>query len=345
MSEDMGFLRLFRKKMSGIIALESYAKEIGGGSDSAVPLKCCTKSRAIGFGCAAAPLAGYSDNQLVKVSDIETGVYVTELKVYHHRGTETGNTFDNYEEITEFTHSNWFRIAEYPSSYANEFVVEAVFSSGAVENVSHRATVRRIDSGSGIWQTTLTDGTESVVSFCSTNIVNGYKYIFAFGGVTKTIDGWLNVYKEQKLEIGNGGSSPYTVVPNQLSTEGNKLHVNLSMRIANNEINPGYTYSRNLFSIYGTYTIDGYFLYSGNDYTYTWEDYSTTVDLNLLGPNYVSIEISSDTFTDYNGKSGGGKVKNSDMKVSIGLGDIATCLKDDSDELTHTRYTLRSPES
>lgn len=331
--------------MSGIIALETYAKEIGGGSDSAVSLKCCTKSRAIGFGCAAAPLVGYSDNQLVKVSDIETGVYVTELKVYHHRGTETDNTFDNYEEITEFTHSNWFRTDEYPSHYVNEFVVEAVYSSGTVENVSHRVTVHRINA-SGVetfLPKALTDGTESVVAVTSTNIDNGYKYTFSFGGVTKTIDGWVFVRKEQKLEIGVAGSSPYTVVPTQ--SNDNKIYVHLSMRIANNESNPGYTFSGHQFSVHGTYTIDGYFLNAGVDHTFEWNVSSFSISLDILGPNYGSIKIREATFTDYNNKPGSGKIKDSDMEVSIGLGDIATCTKIDSDKLARTYYTLRISES
>ena len=346
MSEDMGFFRLFRKKMSGIIALETYAKEIGGGSDSAVPLKCCTKSRAIGFGCATAPLAGYSDNQLVKVSDIETGVYVTELKVYHHRGTETGNTFDNYEEITEFTHSNWFRTAEYSSYYVNEFVVEAVYSSGTVENVSHRVKVHRIATstyGIQFELKALTDGTESVIAVSSTNINNGYK--FSFGGVTKTIDGWLSVQKEQKLAIGVAGSSPYTVVPTQNVPGDNKIYVNLSMKIANNERNPGYEYSRGQFSVHGSYTIDGKYLNSGVDRTFRLDAASLSLDLRTLAANYTSRQIAEGTFTDYNGTPGYDKIKDSDMEVSIGLGTIAICTVDDSDKLTHTYYILRSSES
>lgn len=191
--------------MSGIIALETYAKEIGGGSGSAVPLKCCTKSRAIGFGCAAAPLAGYSDNQLVKVSDIETGVYVTELKIYHHNGSEPANMFDNYEEITEFIHSDIFNRGK-PSNYANEFVVEAVYSSGTVENVSHRVTVHRINSGSvgeNFQPDELTDGTESVVAYTDAFIAHGYTYSFSFGGVTKTIDGWVNVSQNATFTLEN----------------------------------------------------------------------------------------------------------------------------------------------
>ena len=332
--------------MSGIIALETYAKDKGGGSDSAVPLKCCTKSRAIGFGCATAPLAGYTDNQLVKVSDIETGVYVTELKVYHHRGTETDNTFDNYEEITKFTHSNLFRLGEYPSYYVNEFVIEAVYSSGAVENVSHRVTVHRINATGGVQfhLEALTDGTESVIAVSSTHINNGYKYTFSFGGVTKTIDGWLNVYKEQKLAIGDAGSSPYTVVPTN-DNNNNIIYVYLSMKIANNESNPGYATSLPQFSVHGSYTIDGKYLISGVDTTFGLDRSSVAISLGTLGPNYLTMTIASGNFTGYNGTPGYDKIKYSDMQVFIGLGTIATCTKDDSDKLTHTYYTLRSSES
>lgn len=231
MSSDMGFLNFFRKKMSGIIALESYVKEIGGGSDSAVPLKCCTKSRAIGFGCAAAPLANYSDNQLVKVSDIETGVYVTSLKVYHHRGTETDNTFDNYEEITEFIHSDMFGRGV-PSLYANEFVVEAVYSSGTVENVSHRVTVHRINTGSvaeSFQSVELTDGTESVVAYTNPSITHGYEYSFSFGGVTKTIDGWLSVSKNATFTLENARVH-YTGI------EGNRFEITVFAKTSATEL-------------------------------------------------------------------------------------------------------------
>jgi hypothetical protein len=336
--------------MSGIIALETYAKEIGGGSGSAVPLKCCTKSRAIGFGCATAPLAGYSDNQLVKVSDIETGVYVTELKVYHHRGTEPDNTFDNYEEITEFTHSNWFRTAEYSSYYVNEFVVEAVYSSGAVENVSHRVKVHRIATstyGIQFELKALTDGTESVIAVSSTDINNGYKYTFSFGGVTKTIDGWLYRPKIQRLEIGNLGSNPYPVNPTN-PYDSNAVYVDLSMRIEGNEVGPdnGYGYSSSVFQVLGNYTVDGRYLIGGSNHRFNIGSSSYfPFNLKNLGPNYRSFLIYSTTFMDYNGTGGNDKIIESDVDVTIKLGDIAQSTVIDNNSLTRTVYTLRSPSS
>lgn len=211
--------------MSGKIALETYAKKRGGGSGSAVVLKCCTKSRAIGFGCAVAPLADYSDNQLVKVSDIETDVHVTELKVYHHNGSESANKFGNYEEITEFIHSDIFGRGV-PSQYANEFVVEAVYSSGTVENISHRVTVHRINTGAvgeSFQPAELTDGTESVVAYTDAFIAHGYTYSFSFGGVTKTIDGWVQFSQTATFTLENA-KVHYTGI------EGNRFEITVFAR-------------------------------------------------------------------------------------------------------------------
>lgn len=52
--------------MSELIATESYAKYVGGGSGTAVQNKCCTKSRAVAFGCTVS--GTYNNNQLVPKS-------------------------------------------------------------------------------------------------------------------------------------------------------------------------------------------------------------------------------------------------------------------------------------
>jgi hypothetical protein len=199
----------------------------------------------------------------------------------------------------------------------------------------------------GITNSTLTDGTESTILETSKSVTNGFKYRFMYGGVTKVIDGWLYRTKLQRLEIGNQGSNPYSVNPTN-PYDSNVVYVYLSMRIEGNEAGPdnGYGYSSSVFQVLGNYTVDGRYLTGGSNYRFNIGSSNYfPVNLESLGPNYRSFQIYSTRFENYNNTGGNDKIIESDVDVTIKLGDIAYSTVVDNNSLTITNYTLRSPSS
>lgn len=112
------------------IILESYAKTYGGGAGEAVTDRCCTKAKAISFGCDVA--SEYEDEQLVPASALSpsaptvTSIEVT--KLYDHPYVYSYDTTD--------------------TSY--KFYVKAVMSDGTKKNIVGDSVIK-MKFGSGIF--------------------------------------------------------------------------------------------------------------------------------------------------------------------------------------------------